>query len=120
MANDKTIKANYPVLNMSCAACAVGAEGTVKNVDGVVNASVNFATGSLSVEYRPNETNIDLIKEAVQSAGFDLLVEEEKEQQKALEAIEENKLKKLKRKTLFAVLLSIPVVVIGMFFMHMP
>jgi len=48
------------------------------------------------------------------------LVEDETRQQETLEAIHALKFQKLKTKTLWAVLLSLPVVVIGMFFMNMP
>ncbi|KKX49862.1 hypothetical protein L950_0213455 [Sphingobacterium sp. IITKGP-BTPF85] len=52
-----TVKQSFPVLNMTCASCAISAESGVKYADGVVNAAVNFATARLSVEYLPNMTN---------------------------------------------------------------
>ncbi|ATA74481.1 heavy metal translocating P-type ATPase [Capnocytophaga sp. H2931] len=113
-------QATYPVLGMSCAACASGAENIVNQAEGIVSASVNFATGNLTVEYLPNVTNIAEIQKAMQKGGYDLLIEEEKEQQQTLEAIHEYKLKSLKFKSFWAIILSFPVVIIGMFFMDMP
>jgi Cu2+-exporting ATPase len=49
-----------------------------------------------------------------------ILIEDESTQQETLEAIHAAKFHKLKIKTRWAVLLSLPVVVIGMFFMDMP
>jgi Cu2+-exporting ATPase len=115
-----TVKATFPVLGMTCASCASSAQSIVKVEPGVVDASVNFATGNLAVEYLPNMTDAGKLQKAVQSIGYDLLVEDETKQQETLEAIHEKKFKKLKVKTIWAIILSLPVVVIGMFFMNMP
>ncbi|ULT46244.1 cation transporter [Niabella defluvii] len=105
---------------MTCASCAGSTESIVKYQEGVVSASVNFATGNLTVEYLPNITDAFKLQKAVQSIGYDLLVEDETRQQETLEAIHAEKFRKLKSKTIWAVLLSLPVVTIGMFFMNMP
>ncbi|HTN45037.1 MAG TPA: heavy metal translocating P-type ATPase [Flavipsychrobacter sp.] len=110
-------KNTFPVLGMTCASCAGSVESIVKYEEGVVNAAVNFATGNLTVEYLPNMTNAAKLQKAVQGVGYDLLIEEETRQQETLEAIHTAKFKKLKNTTLWAILLSIPVVIIGMFFM---
>ena len=115
-----TVKNSFPVLGMTCASCAGSVESIVKYQEGVVNASVNFATGNLIVEYLPNMTDAAKLQKAVQSIGYDLLIEDETKQQETLEAIHEKKFKQLKTKTTWAVVLSLPVVVIGMFFMDMP
>lgn len=115
-----TIKHTFPVLGMTCASCASSAESITQQQDGVVSASVNFATGNLTVEYLPNMTNASKLQKAMQSVGYDLLLEEENKQQETLETIHSDKLKKLKNKTIWAVIFSLPVVVIGMFFMEMP
>lgn len=115
-----TIKKTFPVLGMTCASCASSAESIVKAAEGVVSSSVNFATGNLTVEYLPNMTDVSKLQKAVQSIGYDLLIEDETRQQETLEAIHAQKFKALKNKTIWAVLLSLPVVVIGMFFMDIP
>ncbi len=115
-----TIKKTFPVLGMTCASCASSAESIVKAAEGVVSSSVNFATGNLTVEYLPNMTDVSKLQKAVQSIGYDLLIEDETRQQETLEAIHAQKFKTLKNKTIWAVLLSLPVVVIGMFFMDIP
>lgn len=115
-----TVKHTFPVLGMTCASCANSAQTIVQAQEGVINAEVNFATGNLTVEYLPNMTNAAKLQKAVQSIGYDLLVEDETKQQETLEAIHEKKFKQLKTKTIWAVVLSLPVVVIGMFFMDMP
>ena len=115
-----TVKNTFPVLGMTCASCAGSAESIVKYEPGVINASVNYATGNLTVEYLPNMTDASKLQKAVQSVGYDLLIAEEAKQQESLETIHAEKFKKLKNKTIWAVILSLPVVTIGMFFMDMP
>lgn len=115
-----TLKKTFPVLGMTCASCAGSTESIVKYVPGVLSSSVNFATGNLTVEYLPNMTNPKELQKAVQSIGYDLFLENENDQQETLESIHAQKFKKLKTKTLWAVLLSLPVVTIGMFFMNLP
>lgn len=118
--NTKTIKQTLPVLGMSCASCASSAQTIVQHEPGVVNASVNFGTGNLTVEYQPGITDISKLQKAVQGVGYDLLIEDESKQQETLENIHAEKFRKLKKKTIWAIILALPVVVIGMFFMDMP
>ncbi|MFI2744492.1 heavy metal translocating P-type ATPase [Zhouia sp. PK063] len=115
-----TTRQTLPVLGMTCASCASSAGSIVLHQEGVVNASVNFATGNLTVDYLPDITNAKILQKALQSVGYDLLIEEESKQQETLEAIHKKKFKQLKSKTIWAVILSLPVVIIGMFFMDMP
>ncbi|WP_321282333.1 heavy metal translocating P-type ATPase [Marinifilum fragile] len=119
--NDKnTITQNFPVLGMTCASCASNAESIVQHQEGVLSASVNFATGNLTVEYLLNITDAVKLQKAVQSVGYDLLVEDETKQQETIEAIHEKKFKQLKTRTIWAIIMSLPVVILGMFFMNMP
>ncbi len=115
-----TVKKTFPVLNMSCASCAVSAESTVKSVDGVLDASVNFATGNLVVNYLPGMTSPQTLQQAVQEVGYDLLIDEEDSGQDTLDRIHEEKFRRLKKRTVLALILSVPVVAIGMFWMDMP
>lgn len=115
-----TVKKTFPVLGMTCASCASSAESMVRYTEGVVSSSVNFATGNLTVEYLPNLTDATVLQKAIRSIGYDLLIEDETSQQETLEAIHEKKYRQLKKRTIWAVALSLPVVIIGMFLMDMP
>ncbi|MCR5863474.1 heavy metal translocating P-type ATPase [Flavobacterium sp. J372] len=120
-ANDLyTIKQVFPVLGMTCASCAASAESIVNFQPGVKSASVNYATGNLTVEFEPGRTDVIQLQKAVQSVGYDLLLEDEEQRQEALEAIYAQKYTQLKKKAFWAVLFSLPVVVLGMFAMDMP
>ena len=116
----QTVKKTFPVLNMSCASCAVSVESILKSAEGVTDAAVNFAAATVSVEYLPGKTSPAALRSAVEGIGYDLLVDEDDAQQDMLEALHERKYRELKTKTTWAILLALPVVVIGMFFMNMP
>ena len=115
-----TVKKSFPVLGMSCASCASSAQSILEHEPGVITASVNYGTGNLQVEYLPNMTDALQLQKAVQSVGYDLLLEDESVRQETLETIQEEKYQRLKKRTIWAVILSLPVFVIGMFFMDMP
>ena len=116
-----TIKKTFPVLQMSCASCAISAESIIKGLKGVTYASVNLATESVAVEYSPNIISPEEIRRAVQDGGYDLLIEDsENNTTDILEEIHTKKFGSLKHRTIWAVILSLPVVIIGMFFMNIP
>ncbi len=108
-----------PVLEMSCAVCAGNVENTVKDLAGVEKATVNFAANTLNVTYHPAIIDLKQIRAAIQAAGYDLVIEEDD-----TEAIQEEMSRKhyykLRRNTIGAWLLSIPLALLGMVFMHMP
>ncbi|HRO47501.1 heavy metal translocating P-type ATPase [Agriterribacter sp.] len=115
-----TIKQSFPVLNMSCASCAASSESILQSQPGVVNAAVNYANGNALVEYIPTVTGPARLKTALQGIGYDLVIDESEDAKDALEALQQKQYKTLKAKTIAAVILSIPVVIIGMFFMGLP
>lgn len=115
-----TVKKSFPVLNMTCASCASSSQSILENQPGVVSVAVNYANGAAQVEYIPTITNPQKLKSALQSVGYDLMIDESEEAKDALEDLHKKKFQTLKNKTIGAVLLSIPTVIIGMFFMNMP
>lgn len=115
-----TVKKTFPVLQMTCASCAISVESMIKAQPGILSAAVNFATASVAVEYLPNMVQAEDIRKAVQSIGYDLLIESNEKEAETLEAIHNNKFRQLKQRTIGAVALSVPVVIIGMFLMDIP
>lgn len=115
-----TIKENYPVLNMTCASCASHVEKSLKGLKGVNVASVNFATTSAAVEYDSNVISAEDLKHAVEEAGYGLVIKKEEQDPEQLEKQHQASYKKLKRRTIWAIILAIPVATIGMFYMDMP
>ena len=120
MEKSKTIKQTFPVLDMSCAACATRVDKTLNQQEGVSRVSVNYASAMATVEYDPLICSPESLKAAIQEAGYDLVIEKGEEADREVEDAHTAKYKKLKIRTTWAILLSLPVAIIGMFFMDMP
>ena len=63
-------RVSIPVAGMSCAACAQRVEKALKGLDGVTDASVNFATEKATVLYEPETVRLPDIREAIVKAGY--------------------------------------------------
>ena len=120
MTDQQIKKQTFPVLGMSCAACAARVNKTLSRQEGVCSANVNLATASATVEYDPSLCSPEMMKQAVQNAGFDLLIDTAKEAEKEAEDTHAAHYRQLKFRTIWAIILSLPVAIIGMFFMDMP
>ncbi len=118
MSSTNKIK-TFPVLGMSCAACAVSVESMLKNTKGVVSANVNYANASLTTEYNQS-INAEQLREVLRSIGYDILIDEEADNDSIQEEYNHNNFNTLKFRTIWSIILSFPVVIIGMFFMDMP
>ena len=66
---------SFPVLEMTCAACAVSVESMLKATPGVKDARVNFANQTAWVEYDNKLTSPRDLQKSVQSIGYDLVVD---------------------------------------------
>jgi len=115
-----TVKKTFPVLEMSCAACAVSVESILKTQTGVVSAVVNFATNTVNVEFLLETVEPKDLQAALQAVGYDLVIDEQESSAETLEDVHRKKYLQLKKKTTGAILLSLPVAIIGMFFMDLP
>jgi len=115
----QTVKEIFPVLEMTCAACAVSVESILKSADGVQDAGVNFANQDAWVSYNPQVTNPQNLRKAVQSIGYDLIIEKDN-QQELKETAQKNHFQQIKKRFTWSFFLSLPVVIIAMFFMDMP
>ncbi len=106
-------KDTYPITGMSCASCAARVNKVLNSQHGVYEACVNYASATAQVIYNPEECSSETLKAAVQNAGYDLLINTNPTE----ECIEEEHKKKyaaLKRQTLGAAFLAIPVMILSM------
>ncbi len=115
-----TVKKTFPVLNLSCASCAVSSQSTLENLPGVIQSNVNYANATAQVEYVPTITNPHAMKAALQNVGYDLMIDESEDTNEVLEDVHRKKFESLKKRTIGAIALSIPLVLIAMVFMHIP
>jgi len=116
----QTIRKQFPVTDMSCASCAVSVESILGSQPGIVSAAVNFAAQTVQVEYQPTAISPDDMKKALQSIGYDLIVEEPEAAQATVENIHRDHYESMRRRTGWAIALAVPLAVLGMFFMDLP
>ena len=109
----------YPVTGLHCASCAARTESFVKSLPGIKSASVNYADTSIRVEFSPEEISPSEMKKAVQSIGYDIIIDEANSQEMKEEA-QHTYFKKIRINTIGAASLSIPLVIIAMVFMNIP
>jgi Cu2+-exporting ATPase len=115
----KYTRETFPVLEMTCAACAISVESMLKSSPGVKEASVNYANQTALVEYDHKQTKPLDLQKAVRAIGYDLIVDVE-DPQAAQQEAQLKHYEEVKTRTIWASVLALPVVIIGMFFMDIP
>ena len=114
--NVVTTKIELPVTGMTCANCAMNIERALnKKVPGVVNASVNFATESVFVDYISDVSNIDEIISAIKKAGYGVIPPEESMQGGDSEqAARDAEIKDQTRKFVIGLVFALPLFILSM------
>ena len=113
--NSKVQKRSLPVSGMTCAACANSVETILKKSGGVLNANVNFADHTALVEYDAT-TNPEALQKALQAVGYDLILDVE-DPSEVQETLRQEHYQEIKRRTIWSAILTLPVFILGMFFM---
>ncbi len=105
---------SIPIAGMTCAACVQRVEKTLNGLDGVVHASVNFATERAVVTYDPQRLRASVIREAIEKAGYKALASEKGN---TVDADKERKDKEIE--TLWLKFIVSAVLVIPLFYISM-
>lgn len=111
------IRKTYQVLGMSCASCASSVESILGAREGVFEAKVNIADSTAFIDYDAGVVTPEELRGVVKAAGYDLVIDNTDDAGQ-IDRLQREEYAALKRKTTGAILLAIPVFVIGMFFMH--
>ena len=109
-------KDRFPVTGMTCTACASSVETILMHTEGIQEASVNYATSTVSVTWDARITPQG-IDQALQEVGYGLVISTQELGESVRQAQEKN-YQQLKLQTLGAAIATLPIVVLGMFFMH--
>ncbi len=80
---------------MSCQACASNIETAVGSLPGVGKVVVNFAAGSAGIDYVPDITSLDEIRDTIHELGYDVI--ERVEGQEALDRERDARQKEIRR-----------------------
>ncbi|MHA7128695.1 heavy metal translocating P-type ATPase [Algoriphagus namhaensis] len=114
--SEKINQATYPVTGMTCAACASSLETILQYTDGVQSAAVNYATQTVKVEF-DSSTSPEKLNQALTDIGYGLILDSP-DLDESLRNEQEKRYQAVKKQTLGAALLTLPVFVLGMFFME--
>ena len=111
------IKQSFPVLGMSCASCAARVDKTLNGQPGVQEASVNYASATAQVTFDDEVCSPSILKAVVQHAGYDLLIDAQEEASDEAEKAHLARYENLRKRTLWAIVLAVPIMVLSMVWM---
>ena len=109
-------KSTFPVTGMSCAGCASSVENILRKMNGVSEANVNFASNTVLVSYDTTTVSKEELKSNLESAGYDIIISSDNAA-KEQEELQDKDYKDVKKRTFWAAILTLPVFILGMFFM---
>jgi periplasmic mercuric ion binding protein len=66
--NTKTVK--FKITGMTCAGCLNHISTALKDVDGVINQSVEFPGDLATITYNPDKTNVEAIIKVIEKTGY--------------------------------------------------
>lgn len=106
----------FPVTGMMCTGCSASVEKILRNTEGVNEANVNFAANTVLVDYDTEIISKEELKNSLEEAGYGIIIKEdnpEGEQQ----ALQEKEYEETKKQLIGAAIFTLPIFVMGMFFM---
>lgn len=113
----KIEKLSIPVEGMTCASCVARVEKTIAKFDGIKSVNVNLATEKASFEYDPNLVDLNKLAETIEDAGYklDLSSLDKKAQSDNVSELKvDSYLKELQHDLIFALVLTIPILLLNM------
>ena len=67
------VKETYPVIGMTCASCVRKIETVLAKTEGIISATVNFASEKVTVEYDNDKISLDKIEKIIKNIGYELV-----------------------------------------------
>ncbi|HDX9650719.1 heavy metal translocating P-type ATPase [Bacillus wiedmannii] len=99
-------KAEFTVSGMTCAACANRVEKRLNKLEGVNGATVNFTLESATVDFNPDEINVNEMKSAITKLGYKLEVKSDEQNGSTDHRLQE--IERQKKKFIISFILSFP------------
>ncbi|MFV0941915.1 copper-translocating P-type ATPase [Bacillus pacificus] len=99
-------KAEFTVSGMTCAACANRVEKRLNKLEGVNEATVNFALESATVDFNPDEINVNEMKSAITKLGYKLELKSDEQDGSTDHRLQE--IERQKKKFIVSFILSFP------------
>jgi len=95
---------------MMCAGCSARVEKKLNSLEGIVHAAVNLPARTALIEYDPAIISLEQMKEELDKTGYEMVIEEDRN----VEAIEQQAHKSLRRKVTFSWIFALLVMGISM------
>ncbi|MCA0969224.1 heavy metal translocating P-type ATPase [Halobacillus litoralis] len=108
-------KVELDIHGMTCAACSTRIQKSLSRLDGVAEANVNLTTESGIIEYNPNVVSVDDMMARVKKLGYEAVLKQDREEQKAHK---EEEIQHKKRQLFLSIILSLPL--LYTMFGHLP
>ncbi len=115
MAIPETELLTFPVTGMSCASCALSVESALRAEQGIDRADVNYATQTVQVKFHPRSIDPEAMQKSLQAIGYDLILDQTNGRE-VQETVKNDQFRSLKNRFTWAVILTLPVVIIAMIF----
>ena len=100
---------DLPIDGMTCAGCAARIGRGLSELDGVVDAQVNFATQRATISYHPEKVELGAFDKAVQRLGYKVKVEPSVEG-----VVDDRELDGSNQRLILAGILTVPVALLSM------
>ncbi len=105
----------FPVTGMTCANCAANIERVVKKAPAVTDASVNFASERVSIQYIPSLSSLQDIAALIEKAGYQAIISDEADGEEDSEKIaRDREIKDQTRKFIVGVIFALPLFILSM------
>lgn len=113
---EKNVRESFPVVGMTCAACVAHVDKALRKQQGVEQVAVNLASNIAMVEYDANQCTPEILRQAVENAGYGLVIEKGDNVLDEAEKAREAHYRSLKWRTIAALSFSILIMVLSMGF----
>lgn len=103
-------KQTIPVVGMMCAVCSAHVEKKLNSLNGISSCAVSLPGRSALVEYDPEVITLRQMKQEVESIGYDLVIEQDRD----IVAIEQQSYLNLRRKVIVSWVLAVCCMAVSM------
>ena len=103
-------KQTIPVVGMMCAVCSAHVEKKLNSLNGISSCAVSLPGRSALVEYDPEVITLRQMKQEVESIGYDLVIEQDRD----IVAIEQQRYLNLRRKVIVSWVLAVCCMAVSM------
>ena len=116
--DNQLVHRTFPVVGMTCAACAVSLESYLGHLLGVESVVVSYPNESVFVRFDEALIEVKRLGEAAKEIGYELILDESAGGKEAAALRAATHIITLKRKLIIAILCTAPIFVLSMFLMN--